>query len=212
MNNYLNDSIKLSLQPGRIPMSYNHRHETDSFHTLSPQGLDYLPPALASRTNQKGSHQRPPRLRITHDDKTPGRPIVARIVKLPIANLHIFNPGHNYDCRISINLEVNLASASIALDSLVLPFDHTTNLKEPPEVPRVKDRISYTHLAYSIDLTQVQRKGLEASHELELEMDSAVLRLEMEKLRGGEGNGFADLVAGFLDNALFLMGQRPRVG
>ena len=183
-------------------MDYKHIYETDSFHNLSTIGQQLLPQAL-QRRRQKG---RPPRLRITRDDKLEGRPVKARIVKLPISNLHILNPGNNYDCRISINLEVNLDRPDLDADSLI---DYEKDQSQPSEVPRKKDRMAYKHLdVYSIDLTRVDREGMEPTFELELEIDSKILREHMKMMAAGEANGFADLVSGFLENATFLMRQR----
>ena len=102
MNQFLNDALTKTFKPGRVRMDYKHIRETDSFHTLSAYGLQALPESLQRRSD-KG---RPPRLRVTTDNKTGN--VIARIVKIPIAHLHIFNPGSPYDCRISVNLEVNL--------------------------------------------------------------------------------------------------------
>lgn len=204
MNEFLNATIKDSKQySGRIGMHYEHPFEIDSFHHLSSYGQSLLPKSIQRR---QGTQR--PRLRITYKDNRDGTrgDIKARIVKLPISNLHIFNPGHHYDCRISINLEVNFHRPDVDLDSLI---DVDADRQNPPDVDRVKDRIQYKHLAYCIDLTKVQRRGLEPSHELELEVDSNALREQMALMREGKPNGFGDVVAGFLDNATFLMRTRP---
>ena len=198
MNDALNESIKASMQQGRVAMSYKRLRETDSFFNLSKLGQQQLPQALQRR---QGNRQ--PRLRITRNDQAAGRPVVARIVKIPISNLHIFNPGNNYDCRISINLEVNLDRPDLDLEALITHDKDT-------EVDREKNRIAYGHLAYSIDLTQVKRQGLEPSHELELEVDSNVLREQMALSKEGKESAFGDVVSGFLDNATFLMRERPQ--
>ena len=78
------------------------------------------------------------------------------------------------------------------------------------EVPRVKDRLSYKHLAYSIDLTKVEREGLDASYELELEVDSALLRQQMGLIKQGRESAYTEVVSGFLDNATFLMRERGK--
>lgn len=203
MNKFLNKHIQASMQPGRVNMSYKHLRETDSFHNLSKLGQQVLPQSLQRR---QGS--RKPRLRITRNDKAQGRPVIARIVKIPISNLHIFNPAPNYDCRISINLEVNLDRPDLDLDSLI----SDDKGQQAPEIDREKDRIAYRHLeVYSIDLTKVTRKGLEATHELELEVDSNVLREQMALMKDGKPNAFGDVVSGFLDNATFLMRERPNL-
>ena len=115
-------------------MVYKHLHEIDSFHALSPLGLQVLPPSLQRRRGK-----REPRLRITTEDDAKGErgQVKARIVKIPIDNLHIYNPNFRYDCRISINLEVNLDRPDLSPDILIAE-ENTIN-----EVPRKKDRLSY---------------------------------------------------------------------
>ncbi|KAK3719463.1 hypothetical protein LTR37_004321 [Vermiconidia calcicola] len=195
MNNFLNDTIQKTQQPGRSVMRYKHIFEQDSFHALSPYGLSMLPESLKRRRNN-----REPRLRITTDTKT-GK-IVARIVKINVSQLHIFNPLYNYDCRISINIEVNLDRPDIDPASLVA--EQAVAVKE---LDRKKDRLSYKHLAYSIDLTRVDREGHKPSYELEVEVDSNLLRQQMQLLQGGQESAFGDVVSGFLDNTTFLMRQ-----
>ncbi|ELU39003.1 mRNA capping enzyme, beta chain domain-containing protein [Rhizoctonia solani AG-1 IA] len=70
-------------------------------------------------------------IRLTRDEKT-GK-VAACVRKKRIANLDVHSPKQNVDWRISINVE------------------------EPgnPAHTRRKDRISYTHQAFKIDLTQV---------------------------------------------------------
>ena len=65
-------------------------------------------------------------------------------------------------------------------------IDTEADVKNGREVDRIKDRIEYKHLAYSIDLTKVAHQGLEPSHELELEVNSNVLREQMALMREGK--------------------------
>lgn len=201
-NEFLNETIKQSMLPGRVKMNYVHLYETDSFYALSDAGQQALP-----RSIQQRQGTRKPRLRVTRRHAKDGsNAIVARIVKVTIANLHIYNPGDNFDCRISINLEVNLDRPDLDLDSLISQDPQ----QQVQEVDRKKDRVAYKHLAYSIDLTKVERQGLEASHELELEVDSTLLREQLELLGQGRDNAFGDIVGGFWDNAVFLMDKRTQ--
>ena len=197
LNEYLNAAIQTSLKPGRIPMTYKHLYETDTFHHLSPTALSLLPPSLQTRTPARREN----RLRITTDTRT--HAITARIIKHKLADLHIYNPGA-YDSRISINLEINLNRPDISPASLIAADDAARG----NEVPRVKDRLSYQHLAYSIDLTKVEMAGLPPRFELEQEVDSALLRRQMGLAKRGEPNAFGDVVSGFLDNLVFLMREK----
>jgi len=195
MNKILNGAITESVRnPGRIAMQYSHPRVTDSFRTLSPAGYQALPPAFQRRPG------RDLRLRTSTDTKT-GQ-VHARIVKIGLADLHIFNPAGDYDCRISINLEVNLDRPDLHPEDLIEP--PTGEKLAPPD--RKKDRLSYRHLdTYSIDLTRVDVLHLASKYELELEVESGVLRRQMELMQRGEPHAFGDVVGGFLDNATFLM-------
>lgn len=203
MNHSLNESIKESLRPGRVRMNYQHLFERDTFWQLSDYGKSLLPPSIHQRSNKDHG----PRLRITTNTKTSA--VVARIVKIRIADLHIFDPSSAYDCRIALNLEVNLNRPDIIDADALIKHDEGTGQAMMAEAARTKDRLSYKHLAYSIDLTKVEREGMEKpKFELELEVDSALLRTQMGLWAEGRENAYSDLVAGFLDNATFLMRER----
>ena len=202
MNKYLNQICEAptKAEQGRPKIAYKRIQETDSFYNLSKLGQQELPQALQRR--QSG---RPPRLRISRETLVNGQPEKARIVKIPISNLHIYNPGtpKPFDCRISINLEVNLNKPNLHFDALI---EGQTQV----EVDRRKNRLSYKHLnTFSIDLTKVEMDGLAPTHELELEVDSNLLRTQMALMVEGRPNAYGDVVSGFLDNATFLMRARP---
>lgn len=199
MNNFLNSTTQAAQAPGRVPIAYKHLYQTDTFATLSPAGLASLPPAVQRRP----LHGRELRLRTSRDTKNPNH-ILAHIIKVPLGDLHIQNPGEPYDCRISMNLEVNFPT-DIDINDLIEPPTH--DKPAPPE--RRKDRLSYKHLAYSVDLTKVESAGVPAKYELELEVDAAVLREQIERGKRGEDSAYTDVVSGFLDNATFLMRQAP---
>ncbi|KAK3100972.1 hypothetical protein LTR53_018657, partial [Teratosphaeriaceae sp. CCFEE 6253] len=141
----------------------------------------------------------------------------ARIVKLNIANLHILNPAGDYDCRVSVNLEADLNAPHLAPHA-ELSEDWPPGSRVSPD--RIKDRMSYRHLLYRIDLTAVTTPTPgggdgavgPAKFELELEVEGKGLREQMRRIGGGGGDkgedAFADVVAGFWDNATLLMRQR----
>ena len=202
MNMFLNKETVISKGPGRVPMDYQHIYERDSFFPLSKLGQQVLPRALL----QHQARQKELKIRITHENGKGKEPVKkAAIVKVKVDDLHIFNPRHQYDCRISINLEINLHGRDDLADfeSLYL-HDDTGNR----QADRIKDRLSYKHLAYSIDLTKVDSGG-ESTYELELELDSTVLRQQMENVKSGRPDAYGDVVSGFLDNAVYLMRHRP---
>jgi polynucleotide 5'-triphosphatase len=177
-------------------MMYEHIYEIDTFHTLSPLGLSVLPSAFS------GSRRiSTPRLRVTKDQKT-GK-VKARIVKMRVADLHIFSPRSHHDCRISINLEVNLDRPGLDPADLI---QDDGKINEPE---RRKDRLSYKHLCYSMDLTKVESPGHRTTYEMELEVDSNILREHRQALLEGRDSAYGDIVGGFLDNTTFLMRETP---
>ncbi|KAJ9104515.1 hypothetical protein QFC21_002011 [Naganishia friedmannii] len=94
--------------------------------------------------------------RVTTDDKT-GQ-VVEVMEKCKIANLNIFSPNEEFDWRVSVNIEI--------------PTEVQPN--ETSRYMRRKDRVSYKHNLFQIDLTQVN-KPLSANapppvHELEIEV------------------------------------------
>lgn len=202
MNDAFNSAVRASHQPGRVQMSYEHLRNTDSLYALSRLGLQAIPQSLHRHL------KREPRFRITTDTKTGHTK--ARIIKVNIAHLHIYNPSFNYDCRISVNYEVNLDRPGLDPNSLFADDPGSNKYPVPVEIPRIKDRMAYKHLAYSFDLTKVEMEGLNPIYEMELEVDSNLLRQQMNLMTQGVAeNAFGDVVSGFLDNATFLMRQKP---
>jgi hypothetical protein len=72
--------------------------------------------------------------------------MLAKIVKVRVADLSFHLPAQPFDCRISINLEANWDG----------PLEEVVGLPEA-DAPRQKDRLSYTQGSIQIDLTQVTR-------------------------------------------------------
>ena len=123
-------------------MSYVHTYECDTFYELSQSGALILPASIRSQLNPRHSKAK---VRITTDQKT-GKEL-AKIVKVRINDLDVYSPRTAFDWRISVNLEMNFEGDMQAF-------------VEPParsgrRADRNKDRMSYKHLAYQIDLTQV---------------------------------------------------------
>jgi hypothetical protein len=84
------------------------------------------------------------KLRVTTDQKTGAT--LARIIKVRVADLDVYSPRTLFDWRISVNLEMNYEGD---VSDLVESTDSGR------KGDRNKDRMSYTHQAYQIDLTQV---------------------------------------------------------
>jgi hypothetical protein len=67
---------------------------------------------------------------------------------------------------------------------------------------RVKDRLSYRHQGFQVDLTQVTLLSNPQSkaHELEIEIDTDRLIAEGRKVQEGRPNEYEKLVSVFLNN------------
>jgi hypothetical protein len=199
MNNFLNEAVKASMpqaNPGRIPLSYAHKKERDTFYEVSPSDL---PPIIRQNLNPR--HK--PRVRVTIDQRT--GEVLAKIVKCRVADLDIHSPRTCVDWRVSVNLEMNYDGDISHLS----PADTGRGASD-----RNKDRMSYRHLAYQIDLTQVARSEPSAKgdfdHELEIEVSAAEIRRQGQLAMSGDPkNQYEDLVKGLLDNIRLLARAVP---
>lgn len=176
----------------RIPLTYKHLRERDSFYEIPDDVKDQLPMCVKRVPNY---HYRL-KLRVTHDQKT-GR-VLNKIVKARIADLNIFSPRTAFDWRISVNMEMPWKGD---VDRLVPQGGGERN----------KDRLSYQHLCFSVDLTQVTAaagggppQGPKKEHELEIEVDARRVREQGRLIMDRKPNGFQDLVRGFVDNVRVL--------
>ncbi|KOC08878.1 putative mRNA capping nucleoside-triphosphatase [Aspergillus flavus] len=200
MNNFLNEAVKMSMpqaNPGRIPLSYTHKKERDTFYEISPSEL---PPVIRQNLNPR--HK--PKVRVTLDQRT--GEVLAKIVKCRIADLDVYSPRTCVDWRISVNLEMSYEG-----DVSHLPVVDPGRGRGGE---RNKDRMSYRHLAYQIDLTQVAKseppsKG-EFEHELEVEISAAEIRRQGQlAIAGDPKNQYEELVKGFVDNIRILARAVP---
>ena len=180
----------------RIPVVYRHTYESDRFFELSQQGLLALPGAVTENIDPR--NKRKTTVRITNDQKT-GKEI-AKIVKARLADINVYSPRTLFDYRISVNVEMNFEG-------------DMTDLIEPDKArgrkpDRNKDRMSYSHLAYRIDLTQVKptegATQAEKEHELEVEVSSEEIRRQGLLAMNGQDHEYDKLVKGFLDNVRVL--------
>ncbi|GIZ38955.1 hypothetical protein CKM354_000235000 [Cercospora kikuchii] len=205
MNDFLNKEVRNThTHPGRQKLSYEHLEETDTFERLSKIGLNSLPEAIHRR-----HLPRDPKMRTTTESSPKsGRmgQVKARIIKVKVADLHIYNPLADYDLRITMNVECNLMRADLDPGALV----EAPTPDKPNQPARVKNRLSYKHLngIYQIDLTKVDQVGLAPKFELELEVDAGALRKQLAPLLQGGESAFVQIVDGFIDNATILMQQK----
>ncbi|KAJ5459453.1 hypothetical protein N7530_011397 [Penicillium desertorum] len=203
MNNFLNDAVKASMpQPNstRIPLAYVHKKERDTFYEI--QAAD-LPPVIRQNLNPR--HK--PKVRVTTDERT--GEILAKIVKCRIADVDVCSPRTTVDWRVSVNLEMEYTG-----DVSNLPVVDAA-VSKGGRGDRIKDRMSYRHLAYQVDLTQVaksdQQPGKnEFEHELEVEVSAEEIRRQGQLAMSGDPkNQYEDLVKGFVDNIRLLARAVP---
>ncbi|CAG8752952.1 11112_t:CDS:2 [Gigaspora margarita] len=135
------------------------------------------------------------KVRVTIDQKT-NKVIDGGIVKKSnVAHLNIYSPNTHLDYRISVNIE------------------------KPMEMPngqvvyeRNKDRLSYIHQLFKIDLTQVRgpekqklfdgtQPPADLTHELEVEfLNPQVLLEEKLKIEKQQSNRYLEIIDVFLNN------------
>lgn len=125
----------------RVQIDYKHRREIDRFFDLTPEMLNQLPACVRSRFGQG----KRPRVRVTHDQQK--GVLLGKIVKARVCDIDLHMPNSAMDCRISINLEMNWDGSLEELEA--------ANPPDARQPDRNKDRLSYSHGLYQIDLTQV---------------------------------------------------------
>lgn len=161
------------------------------------------------------------RVRVTYDQKT--REVLGKIIKARVADINIHMPSCPMDCRISINLEMNWDGPVEELEQL-----GGSQLDRQPD--RNKDRLSYTHGHYQVDLTQVTHSGsapgvcqshsiitfialhtdhncqqrADKEHELEIELNPNILVDQGRKAINNAQHRYQELVEGFVDNIRIL--------
>jgi hypothetical protein len=191
LNKYLNDALAQSQRPGRQKIIYKHTRETDYFYEIPTRAYDLIDPAVLHYINATGKKSAP-RLRVTRDNAT--NAITAIIIKTRIADLEMRCPRDEFDVRISISLETNWVHPGWE--------SFSEHLDAGVRTQRGKDRLSYQHQGFLVDLTQVTPFGAAAQkiHELEIEMDVNRLMEEGRKNAAGMENEYEKLVHVFLNN------------
>jgi len=128
----------------RVPIKYLHRREVDKFYELPASMRADLPAAVQNLLPAKHTVK----VRVSTDQKT--QQLLAKIVKVRVADMSLYLPGGELDCRISVNLEVNWHGPVEELERVQRQTGLDGRLPD-----RNKDRLSYDHGHYQIDLTQV---------------------------------------------------------
>lgn len=179
-NQILNLQVGEASQPHwqGAPIRYTHTKEIDAFYPAPP----------GPGQGQGGNRTR---IRVTKDEKDRDKPTAkACVEKTRVADMNIFSPKRGFDFRISISVETPV------------PLPRTKATHE-----RWKNRVSYQHQAFQVDLTQVKAAdSKETLHELEVEFsDMPLLMQEGYQKDTEEGSLYYDLVQVFLNNIRMLI-------
>ncbi|GAA5943634.1 mRNA triphosphatase [Sporobolomyces koalae] len=147
------------------------------------------------------------KIRVTRDEKKRDPNSWKAVEKVRVADMNVFSPKRWFDWRVSISLENPVTELPTT------PASHS----------RRKDRISYSHQLYQIDLTQVTTPSTAATatsappppptHELEIEFkDAKKLLIEADKESRGEKNWYLQGVQGMLNNVRMLIRNASEPG
>ncbi|KAJ3513490.1 hypothetical protein NLJ89_g2911 [Agrocybe chaxingu] len=137
------------------------------------------------------------KIRVTRDEKTGS--VIESMKKIRLGDLNVYSPKRSADWRVSVNLEV--------------PVPHPIG---SATLTRRKDRLSYSHEEFKIDLTQVTsttspNAPAQILHELEVEIARPELVLATALKRGDpntsehEQSAFDELIRAFVNNARILV-------
>ncbi|KAF9468650.1 mRNA capping enzyme [Collybia nuda] len=164
-------------------------------HPASPLGYNhrYLIDSFYASEN---SHDRD-KIRVTREEKT--GVVTECMRKIRLGDLNIYSPKRAADWRVSVNLEA--------------PVPHPVG---SPTHTRRKDRMSYSHEEFNIDLTQVTSSTTSSAppqvlHELEIEIARSELLLSTAAKRGDpnvpehDRSAFDELIRAFVNNARILV-------
>ncbi|KAK4034320.1 CYTH-like domain-containing protein [Parachaetomium inaequale] len=206
-----NKAANAALPRPRLPIDYRHRRETDKFFELPASVRDRsLPVCVAKPIAAKGHGVK---VRVSYDQKT--NKVIGKIVKARIADLSLHFPDLPLDCRISVNLEMDWDGSVEELEKMAAATGR------PPIPPRMKDRLSYKHGCYQIDLTQVTQnvaggttnpQRAEKDHELEVEIDPVPVIEQGRRAMEGQPHQYVEVVDGLVNNIRILARKAKEFG
>ncbi|KAI0087056.1 mRNA capping enzyme [Irpex rosettiformis] len=196
------DAIDSRFESNMSPIQHKHFNQLlnnleatsrQQGHPSSPLQYTHLY-LVDSFYNQDGSRDK---IRVTRNEKT--GEVVACMRKVRLGSIDIYSPKRAADWRISVNVEVPVPP----------PIGTAT-------LTRRKDRLSYSHEEFTIDLTQVTSQTSpnskpEILHELELEFTRSDYLLASASKRGDpnvpepERSAFDELIRAFVNNARILV-------
>ncbi|KAG7293996.1 hypothetical protein NEMBOFW57_004057 [Staphylotrichum longicolle] len=205
-----NKAAHAALPRPRLPIDYRHRREIDRFFELPASVRDRtLPVCVAKPIAAKGHGAK---VRVTYDQKT--NKVINKIVKARIADMSLYFPDLPLDCRISVNLEMDWEGAVEDLERMA------SSTGRPPIPARTKDRLSYKHGCYQIDLTQVTQsvtgvantQRMEKEHELEVEIDPGPVIEQGRRAMEGQPHQYVEVVDGLVNNIRILARKAAEFG
>ncbi|KAK2465371.1 hypothetical protein APHAL10511_002725 [Amanita phalloides] len=137
------------------------------------------------------------KIRVTRNERT--GMVVECTRKIRLGDLNIYSPKRLVDWRVSVSLEVPVQH----------PIGATSHTRK-------KDRMSYTHEEFVVDLTQVTMTAasngpVQILHELEVEIARPEFLLATAMRRGDqnvpehENSAFDELIRAFVNNARILV-------
>ncbi|KAI0324423.1 mRNA capping enzyme [Cubamyces sp. BRFM 1775] len=191
------NAIDLRFESNMSPKQHQHYNKLlNNLKTASSSALAYQHLHLVDSFYAPESG-RGDKIRVTRDEKT--GEVLATVRKTRLADLNIYSPKRAADWRISVNLEVPVPQ----------PLGSPTHTRR-------KDRMSYSHEEFVIDLTQVTATAgpnskPEIFHELELELARPDYLLATAAKRGDpnaselERGAFDELIRAFVNNARILV-------
>lgn len=202
LNDFLNHAIawnRQSIAKGDrlYPIEYAHPIEWDEYSELTAEGR-----AAVQHLAGWGNSKHRVKVRRTFDKKTGD--MKAQIIKTRVADLEVFNPNDLFDYRISISLETPWNG----------PDSHLmTNTELGSD--RLKDRLSYKHRDYQIDLTQISHgdthKTGKHDHEVEIEINNESFLTALNNARGPNATDqYEKCLGSFVDNIRILAGHASR--
>ncbi|KAL2195018.1 CYTH-like domain-containing protein [Corynascus similis CBS 632.67] len=205
-----NKAANAALPRPRLPIDYRHRREIDKFFELPASVRDRVLPVCVAKPIAARGHG--VKVRVTYDQKTNN--VIGKIVKARIADMSLHFPGLPLDCRISVNLEMDWDGSVEELERMA------SSTGRPSQPARMKDRLSYKHGCYQIDLTQVTQspsgvsnaQRTEKEHELEVEIDPIPVIEQGRRAMEGQPHQYVDVVDGLVNNIRILARKANEFG
>ncbi|OCH88460.1 mRNA capping enzyme [Obba rivulosa] len=195
------NSIDCRFESNMTAMQHKHYNQLlNNLKATSPSGsspLAYEHLRLVDSFYAPDNPRERERIRVTRDEKTGAVHECVRKVRL--GDLDIYSPKRAADWRISVNIEIPVPP----------PLGTPTHTRR-------KDRMSYSHEEFVVDLTQVTSSSgpnskPEILHELEVEVARPEYLLATAARRGDptapehERGAFDELIRAFVNNARILV-------